>query len=303
MLWPWDQLKKLRSVFLGEAGTTSVDYWRTPELVAAYDATFAERIGWKIDFVLDDLRARGFSPQTKYWIDWACGTGVAARKLVDFAAVESLTLFDRSRLAVDHALATLPESVRSATQVTLNIDRAKLPSDYGVILSHVANELTSAGRESLNEILNGARTIIWIEPGTPAHSQMLVAARERLRGSFRIIAPCPHETVCGLADGKSRHWCHHFANPPSSVFGSSEWARFSKEMGIDLRSLPLSYLVLDRAAETKRPEAKIIGRPRVYTGYANVLTCTAAGVEDRKVMKRADPAYFKRLQKGEIPTV
>src|SRR5690606_22179264 len=84
-----------------------------------------------------------------------------------------------------------------------------------LLLSHVLNELNPAGREELAALLARADTVVWIEPGTSAVSRDLISWRERLRPEFRLVAPCPHQAVCGLlAPGRERDWCHHFAPPP-----------------------------------------------------------------------------------------
>ena len=54
----WAALERLRAGFIaGSAGAT--DYWRRESDLASYDLTFAQRIGWKWDFVFRDLQQRG----------------------------------------------------------------------------------------------------------------------------------------------------------------------------------------------------------------------------------------------------
>src|SRR5207244_1564733 len=103
-------------------------------------------------------------------------------------------------------------------------------------------------------------------------SRRLIAIREELLGPFHVVAPCPHQGRCGLlAPGNERHWCHHFAEPPAEAFQSADWRRFSTELGIDLRSLPVSFLVLDRAMPKPSPGARQVGRSRRYKGYTTYL--------------------------------
>src|SRR5687767_12126966 len=71
-------LRRIRERFLhGTAG--DADYWRVPADVALYDSTFAERIGWKWDAVLGELRLRGWRPRSRRVLDWGCGSGIAHR--------------------------------------------------------------------------------------------------------------------------------------------------------------------------------------------------------------------------------
>ena len=80
------------------------------------------------------------------------------------------------------------------------------------------------------------------------------------------------------------------------------WARFAKIAGIDLRSLPLSYLVLDKRVWPQHGEARIIGRPRVYKAHALLLGCDGTGVREYRQTKREAPDEFRQLKKGRIPT-
>ncbi|MBP9903596.1 MAG: hypothetical protein KBH45_19240, partial [Verrucomicrobia bacterium] len=54
----WATLGRLRSEFLAGA-TSGRDYWQSESDLASYDATFAQRIGWKWDYVLAELTRRG----------------------------------------------------------------------------------------------------------------------------------------------------------------------------------------------------------------------------------------------------
>ena len=78
----WEALERMRAAFLaGTAG--AADYWQTEGELAAYDATFAQRIGWKWDFVLSELQRRGWTPPRGELLDWGCGSGVAARAFAE----------------------------------------------------------------------------------------------------------------------------------------------------------------------------------------------------------------------------
>ena len=78
----WHALARLRAAFLsGRPGDP--DYWERDSDLASYDATFAQRIGWKWDFVLGDLAARGWRPPATTLTDWGCGSGVALRACLD----------------------------------------------------------------------------------------------------------------------------------------------------------------------------------------------------------------------------
>ena len=67
--------------------------------------------------------------------------------------------------------------------------------------------------------------------------------------------------------------------------------------GIDLQSLPYSYLVLDRRSVAV-DGARVIGEPRRYKGYAKVLACDATGVRDTMIQKRDVP--LKAIRSGSV---
>jgi ribosomal protein RSM22 (predicted rRNA methylase) len=118
---------------------------------------------------------------------------------------------------------------------------------------------------------------------------------------LQIVAPCTHQTRCGiLAPENERHWCHHFAAPPPGVFQDGNWARFARTLGIDLRDLSLSFLVLDQrpAPPTPPGATRVIGHPRVYKPHALLLGCDADGVCERRLTKRALPEAYRQLKKG-----
>src|SRR5205085_1112839 len=137
------------------------------------------------------------------------------------------------------------------------------------------NELSERELAPLLKLAKQAREIIWVEPGTHAESRRLGAAvREPLRAAgFLPVAPCTHAAACGMLEPENeRHWCHSFARPPSSAFQDARWSVFARELGIDLRTLPYSFLVLQRAEiGVGSGASRIIGRPREYKGFLKLM--------------------------------
>lgn len=303
----WEVLDRLRATFLSDARAAG-PYWHTLTDLECYDATYAERIGWKWDAVLAELRLRNWSaPASPTILDWGCGSGVAGRRVVRWLgadAVARLVVHDHSSLAMDFA-----EHRARKTFPALAVERASVrflresPIDV-LVLSHVVNELPDAARAELAELIARATCVLWVEPGTHEVSRALVAWREQARAlGFTAIAPCPHVSPCGLlAPENERHWCHFFAAPPGEIFANSDWVRFGQRAGIDLRSLPYSFLVLDRRAATLPADAsRILGEPRVYKGYAKIFNCAADGVHELELQQRADKALFKSLKRTHGP--
>ncbi len=297
----WHALDRLRQAYLsGSAG--SADYWRTHSELDSYNQTFAQRIGWKWDYVLEDLRALGWTPPSGEVLDWGCGSGVAGRAFLDHFGTDSVTglrVWDRSPLAMEFAVKTA--RIRFPA---LNI-QSGLPENPGILLlSHVLTELKPEQIEELANYVAKAEAVIWVEPGTYEASLTLIAVRERLRTQFSLVAPCPHAEQCGiLAPGNERDWCHHFAEPPTAIFTDPDWGKFAHLMGIDLRSLPLSYLVLDKRPRPALPADtyRVLGRPRVYKAHALIQACNACGVKNYELHKRDHPAEFKQAKKDNCP--
>jgi len=298
----WPALARLRHAFLaGSAGEH--DYWQSERDLASYDATFAQRIGWKWDHVLADLARRGWQPPAGGLLDWGCGSGIAHRAFLDHfgtAGVSELRCWDRSPLAVNFALR---RAVAKYPGLRAQAGLGEPPAV--LLLSHVLSELQPAQTEELLKWLAPATCVLWVEPGDYQTSLALIAIRERLRGQFQLVAPCPHQERCGiLAPGNEPHWCHHFAEPPGGIFTDPFWGKFARLAGVDLRSLPVSYLVLDqRPAPPLPPGAmRLIGRPRLTKPYAHILGCDAVGVREAAVARRDQPETYQRLRKGRHGT-
>src|SRR5262245_50713005 len=111
-------LARLREGFLTGANSGGA-YWRDENDLALYDGTFAERIGWKWDAVIEDLGLRGWRPQSRRVVDFGCGSGVAGRRvLAAWDGFESLTLTDVSPLATAFAASRAREEFAAVSVST-----------------------------------------------------------------------------------------------------------------------------------------------------------------------------------------
>ena len=309
----WGALDRLREQFLSEKESRA-SYWTSRSDLASYDFTYARRIAWKWDAALRELRDRGWSPPREPVLDWGCGSGAAGRRVVEFFGADRFTalqVFDRSRLAMEYAA----EAGRAAFP-GLPVEPAQAAVLEGegpagvLVLSHVLNELPESSRRRLVALIRRASAVLWVEPGTHAASRALIAMRERLLDEFDMIAPCTHRAPCGmLAPGCERHWCHHFAPPPRGLMADSNWVRFARRAGIDLRSLPYSFLAMERrrtaaeaaamaAAGEREGWSRVIGEPRRYKGFAKVLSCQHDGIRELTVRERDAPGVADRLEEG-----
>lgn len=297
----WNTLEELRTSYLN--GTAGVeDYWKTDALLRGYDATFARRIAWKWHWVFSELDLRGWSPPAGTVVDYGCGTGVAVREvMIKYPDLTSVALHDRSPRALKFATETVRREFPGA------VVSPRLPDTCGLLLvSHVLTELDEAGTAALIAEINKAQAVVFVEPGTHDASRKLIALREKLKDVMPPVAPCVHSESCGLlTSANERHWCHFFATPPNEVFTDAGWFKFSRTMGIDLRSLPLSFLVLDRRSPAPLPAGtvRVLGHPRIYKAHVLLFGCDAPGVAEKRLTKRTDAAFVKATGKRRTRTL
>jgi hypothetical protein len=90
----------------------------------------------------------------------------------------------------------------------------------------------------------------------------------------------------------------------------SDWVRFAQRAGLDLRSLPYSFLVLERTGPRAPvpgfiPEgwSRVLGEPRIYKGFARVLSCQADGVRELELQKRVAPEAHRAFKDGRAPSL
>lgn len=314
----WEALDRLREQFL--RGQPSGPYWTSATDLASYDATYAERIGWKWDHVLRELRLRSWTPGARTVFDWGCGSGIASRRVISSFGPEnfdSLTVWDHSPLACDFATEAAQRSfpALSVSQATPGFLASSDPIGL-LVVSHVLTEITPDQLAALIALVDRAEAVLWVEPGTHETSRELGAIRDDLCSEFHVVAPCTHQHSCPmLRPDAARHWCHHFAPPPAEIFGNPDWVKFGQRAGIDLRSLPYSFLALERlrasepradgrsSLHSQQEFSRIIGRPEHFKPYARVLSCDASGLAELEIPKRANPALYKELDRTKAPLI
>jgi len=312
----WPRLERLRERFLDGAAAEG-PYWESLGELASYDRTYGERIGWKWDQVLRELRMRGWQPgaRARAVLDWGCGSGIAARRVISFFGAEvfdSLAVWDHAPLAAEFAADAARRSFPAlrVTQATPRSFAGDAPIGL-LVVSHVLNELDAAALASLRALAARAAAVLWVEPGAHAVSRRLGRLRDELRGGLRLIAPCTHAQSCPMfAQGNERHWCHFFAPPPPGILADSDWVKFGRRAGIDLRSLPYAFFALERAHTGEAPGAgsdsalsRVIGRIERTKPHARLWSCDASGLAELALPRRADPTLWKQLERTKAPLV
>lgn len=292
-------LEQLRERFL-RAEPMKGPYWQNVRQLELYHQTFAQRIGWKWQAVLDELVELGWTiPDGASLFDLGCGSGIATEVVLErFGTVAEVVLSDHSALAAEYAATRLrarfPECrFRPTTEWAI-------PAGSVVLISHVLTEL---GREDLcplAEQLQHSQAVLVVEPGTRSASAQVVALREMLRWHFTIVAPCPHQQRCGmLAVGNRQHWCHFHLRPPLVAFTDRQWVRFADAFGLDIGDLAVSMLVVDR--QWNAPPAgqeRIIGTADVGQQDIVLTLCTADGsISQRCIDRQRHREQYRRFRK------
>lgn len=297
-----ERLASLREGFLAlerrKKPVQEGEYWSDARDLELYDSTFGRRIGWKWEAVLADLVRGDRLARAEVVLDWGCGSGVAVRSWLAAGGARTarrVHLWDHSVRAREYAAARVREAFPD-----LEVS-PELPSTSPdlVLLSHVLAELGPDEEERLIERVRGAGAALWVEPGNRSVSGRLGAVRARLIDVHEVLAPCPHQGACGaLAGGRGTSWCHFFARPDGEVFTEGRWNEFGRELGIDLRALPYTFLALRRRGEgptEDRPAHRLLGRPRLTRGRAQLDVCDESGVRVLDFLQRTDRTLFREL--------
>ncbi|MBC7531445.1 MAG: methyltransferase domain-containing protein [Oligoflexus sp.] len=301
----WKRIQKLRQSYL-DAKAYLPDYWQDDELLLAYDETLAQRIRWKWRAVLEALPVP-VSELPKTIVDWGCGSGGASRELLHLhpESFEKVVLLDRSTRAVKFAARKVKDEHPKIT-----ID-SKVPSSaepFLLLISHVLSELPDEELKKLLPLLRKASHILWVESGRPQESRKLSALREDLRDTHVFLAPCPHQNICGmLSAGQEENWCHFKAPVPKEVHLSAFWREASKQLGFDLRSLPVAYLFAQARtlslALPSNDRVRILGGSRQFKGYTRFHACHISGIVQADFMKRKSKKIYEALAEPALDSL
>lgn len=297
----WDRLRALRDLFFsGEP--LAEDYWTSTNLLRDYDITLGERIGWKWDAVIRELKLRGWTPPSSAIDDLGCGTAVATRRMLKAfpGHFRRVNLWDRSARAMKYA----KQKLRHEHPFVKVVCCAEPPAPHGLVLvSHVLTECDDEGAAEMVELLENARGAVWVEPGAYAASRMLIEVREAMRDTFKVLAPCTHQAGCGLlAEGMEAHGCLHYAPSPEGVHQDPFWGHFRREMNLDLAPVAYSFLALgEKALAEDEGLSHLIGGPMKFPKYLRVLSCAEEGVDELVASRKVD--LYPDLKKNVTPAV
>lgn len=235
-------------------------------------------------------RAPGFAPATL--LDIGGGTGAALWAAAEvFPSLTDATVLDQ----VDEALRlgrALGAHAASATvrAATWQPGRIADLADHGThdlaTICYVLSELTDTDRADLIATAAAkAAVVAVVEPGTPSGYRGILAARDvLLRSGMTVVAPCPHQDACPLAEVAD--WCHF-----SARIARTALHRRLKGAELGHEDEKFSYVVAARVAHEPAP-GRILRHPLKRKGLVTMQVCTAdEGVRQTLVSKRQGAAY------------
>lgn len=305
----WAQLQNLRQIYVAGKSTTNPSagvavYWDSQTLLRDYHHTLGQRIKWKWSAILPELLAAKKLTPGPELIDFGCGTGIATLALLEQlppSTIAKVHLYDHSTAALAFAKTAITSTHPQVT--VLSYHRfADLPATADLLIaSHVLTELAASERQRLTAIASRCQQALFVDAGTREVSQHLVTLRQALQlHGFNAVAPCPHSGPCPLEDTSTAaaHWCHQFAQAPREVFQSAYWQAFSRELKIDLRSLPLAYLLVTQGQQpTATADGIMLGRAKRGKAWFDLSLCTAGGqISALRLSKKSNKEAFNPLK-------
>ncbi len=158
---------------------------------------------------------------------------------------------------------------------------------FGYLLNELPEERRAAAIDAAWDVTAGALVIV--EPGTPAGTARVLAARSQLMARGAVVAaPCPHGAKCPLPPDD---WCHFGAR----LNRSSVQRRF-KQGSLGYEDEKYAYVALTRGA-ADRCVARVLRRPRIEKGHVTLHLCEREGVRTTVVTRR-DREGFRAARKA-----
>ena len=273
---------ELRDGRLHMADDMAVKAYLAARLPATYAAVRAS-----LD-ALADARP-GFTP--KSLLDVGAGPGTVLWATTDlWPDLEAAVLLEASA-AVRKVGQSLAEGTITARTEWLagdaTIDLADLRPAELVTAAYVLDEITPA---SLPKLIGRlwqltGDTLLIVEPGTPAGWQRILAARGQLiEAGAHVIAPCPHEAPCPLAQPD---WCHF-----SRRVARSRLHRLTKDADVPWEDEKFIYVAASRHPAPSRP-ARVIAPPKSGSGKVTLKLCEPDGGAGEKLFTKRDGDLFK----------
>jgi ribosomal protein RSM22 (predicted rRNA methylase) len=239
--------------------------------VAAYLVTRMPATYAAAHAVLREVRARVTNVASI--LDVGAGTGAASLAALEHFPNAAVTLVEREPALIEIAREWLPGGAAMASNIA---GIHSLPQHDLVIAAYSLGEFGAALTPMLWQAARVA--LVVIEPGTPRGFALIRGIRDNLlsRGAH-MLAPCPMENACPLADPD---WCHFAARVERSSLH-----RRIKGADLGYEDEKFSYVAVTREP-VGLAASRIIRRPRQDPGLIVLETCTPDGTATVQVTKR-----------------
>jgi ribosomal protein RSM22 (predicted rRNA methylase) len=303
-----DAARSVERLIAGYRGGAAAPVLRDAADVTAYAAYRMPATFQAVRAALAAFRARAGAWAPATHVDVGGGTGAAAWAVADAwpagpedTAVHETTVLDRAAPALDLGRALTRDAshpaLRRANWQRAAVDAAlTLPAADLVTVSYLLGELPDAERESLvAQAARTARAVLLVEPGTPAGSARIIAARRQLTAAgFTVLAPCPHDAACPLAGAD---WCHFSARVARSALH-----RQVKGGSLPYEDEKFSYVAAlrdpvpgpDPVPEPGPPPAsRIVRHPLIRKGQVLLDVCQPDGTARRLTVTKRHGADYR----------
>jgi ribosomal protein RSM22 (predicted rRNA methylase) len=256
---------------------------RLPATYAAIRASMSHLAEAQPDFAPKSLLDVGAGPGSVLWAATDCWDSLEGATMVEASDAARKTAI---ALAADAPLPAARWLAGDATGPLPVTDPADL-----VTLSYVLDELTPAAISSLIARLwtLTAHTLLVVEPGTPAGWRRILAVRAQLiAAGAAIVAPCPHEKPCPLAESD---WCHF-----SRRVARSRLHRLTKQGDVPWEDEKFIYLAASRHPAPAR-EPRILAPPDAGKGRIALKLCRPDGTVAQELFTKRDADRFRAVRR------
>lgn len=222
-------------------------------------------------------------------LDIGAGPGTASFAAANrWSSIRSVTLCEPhpQMAALSKCLCDADPRLTCRPSVARRLGEVTGPFDL-VVASYVLTEQDEADTSALVAAALRLSTgyLVLIEPGTTRGYQRLMAARATaLAAGLSIVAPCPGDGPCPLAD---EDWCHFKVR-----LNRLREHRLIKRADTPFEDEPYSYLVIAKQPLAERaPIARLLREPKIAKAEIALTLCTASGLAKRTIPRRNKAAY------------
>ncbi|HSW86791.1 MAG TPA: small ribosomal subunit Rsm22 family protein [Rhabdochlamydiaceae bacterium] len=265
---------------------------RLAYLSARFPATYSA-----VSYVLQEMvrRVPDFTAETLLDVGSGPGTSVWAAQEV-FYGIKQITLLEKNKhlikLGKELAHTAQNQPLCDAEWIECDLQRKCTFSPHDLIIaSYVIGELEKGVQDLIVSLWKATKkAIVFIEPGTPRGFSTILNIREiLLNEGAHIVAPCPHQSKCPMAQGD---WCHFSQRIPRT----SEH-RIIKSAELNYEDEKFSYIIASK--EKSLPiQSRILRHPIKRPGHINFKVCQSDGIKNLTV-SRKQKERWRNARKAE----